>query len=93
MEIPTRQWSSVWSPQGSVRVRPLGPPEPLAAVPLAGARPSIRAALIAQARQARFPQWLADAQRRALPNGTCWRDQFPELGEVDLSDYLPFLKL
>lgn len=93
MSLPTRRWTSVWSPLGAVRVRPLRPPEPLGGVPLASVRPSIRAALIAQARQARFPTWLTAEQRRAFPEGTCWRDRFPELGEADLTGYLPFLAL
>jgi hypothetical protein len=93
MGIPTKQWSSVWSPLGSVRVRPLGPPEPLGSVPLAGVSSSIRAALMSQARQARFPSWLASEQRRAFPAGTCWRDQFPEVGDVDLSEYISFLQI
>ena len=28
-----------------------------------------------------------------MPQALCWRDQFPELGEVDLTNYLPFLAL
>ena len=93
MGLPSRRWSSVWSPLGAVRVRPLAPPEPLAAVPLGSVRPSIRAALIAQAREARLPNWLIVQQRRAFPSGTCWRDEFPEPGDVDLTGYLPFLAL
>jgi hypothetical protein len=93
MGLPTRRWSSVWSPLGAVRVRPLSAPEPLGGVPLAGARPSIRAALMGQAREARFPQWLTGEERGAFPEGTCWRDQFPQSGEVDLTGYLPFLEL
>jgi hypothetical protein len=94
MTLPVRRWSSIWSPvAGSVRVRPLGPPLPLATVPPASARPSIRTALTAQARLAAFPNWLTAEQRRAFPSGTCWRDQFPELGEADLTAYLPFLEL
>ena len=93
MGIPTKRWSFVWSPLGAVRVRPLAAPEPLGGIPLPSARRSIRAALLAQARQARFPEWLAAEQRRATPAGTCWRDQFPQLGEVDLTQYLPFLQL
>jgi hypothetical protein len=93
MAIPTKRWSFVWSPQGAVRVRPLAPPEPLGGIPLATARPSIRAALIAQSREARFPQWLLSEEKKAFPEGTCWRDQFPEVGEVDLTAYLPFLGL
>jgi hypothetical protein len=93
MGIPTRRWSSVWSPLGAVRVRPLAAPEPLAGVPFGSARPSIRAALMTQQRQARFPSWLTAEERSAFPAGTCWRDQFPELGETDLTGYLPFLEL
>jgi hypothetical protein len=93
MGLPTRRWASVWSPLGAVRVRPLAAPEPLAGVPYGSARPSIRAALMAQQRQSRFPSWLTAEQRSAFPEGTCWRDQFPELGEVDLTGYLSFLVL
>jgi len=93
MGLPTKRWSSVWSPLGAVRVRPLAPPEPLGGVPLASARPSIRAALIDQAREARFPQWVLGEERAAFPEGTCWRDRFPQTGEVDLTGYLPFLSL
>jgi hypothetical protein len=93
MDLPTRRWASVWSPLGAVRVRPLAPPEPLGGVPLGSARPSIRAALMTQQRQARFPDWLNAEERQAFPSGTCWRDQFPQPGEVDLTGYLPFLVL
>jgi hypothetical protein len=93
MGLPTRRWASVWSPLGAVRVRPLAPPEPLGGVPFGSARPSIRAALMAQQRQARFPDWLNAEERQAFPAGTCWRDQFPQPGEVDLTGYLQFLEL
>jgi hypothetical protein len=93
MGIPTKRWSFVWSPLGAVRVRPLGPPEPLGSVPYGSALPSIRAVLMAQARQARFPAWLTAEQQKAFPEATCWRDQFPQLGEADLAQYLPFLEL
>jgi hypothetical protein len=93
MGIPMKRWSSVWSPLGAVRVRPLGPPQPLGGVPLGSATPSIRAVLIAQARQARFPTWLAARQRAAFPEATCWRDQFPQVGDADLSEFLEFLQI
>jgi hypothetical protein len=48
---------------------------------------------MAQQRQARFPDWLNGEERQAFPEGTCWRDQFPQPGEVDLTGYLPFLEL
>jgi hypothetical protein len=74
-------------------VRPLGPPKTLSSLPLGSVRPSIRTALIEQAREEHFPVWLTAAQKAAFPEATCWRDQFPELGEVDLTNYLPFLAL
>jgi hypothetical protein len=83
----------LWSPLGTVQVRPLGPPQRLAAVPLGTVRLAIRSALVDEARQDRFPVWLTAAQKAAFPEATCWRDQFPELGEVDLTNYLPFLAL
>jgi hypothetical protein len=93
MALSSGRWSALWSPLGTVRVRPLGPPMPLGSVPLGNVRHAIRAALIAQAREARFPAWLTTAQRSAFPEAICWRDQMPELGEVDLTNYLPFLAL
>ena len=45
------------------------------------------------AREEHFPVWLTAAQKAAFPEAICWRDQFPELGQVDLTNYLPFLAL
>ncbi len=93
MSLSSGRWSAVWSPLGTVQVRPLGPPLPLGTLPLGNAREAIRAALMAQAREDRYPTWLADAQQAAFPEAICWRDQMPEMGEVDLTNYLPFLAL
>jgi hypothetical protein len=93
MSLASGRWASVWSPLGRVKVRPLGPPKSLASLPLGSVRSSIRSALIDQARQEHFPVWLAAAQKAAFPQAICWRDQFPEIGEVDLTNYLPFLAL
>jgi hypothetical protein len=93
MTLSSGRWTALWSPLGTVRVRALGPPLPLGSVPLGNVRRSIRAALIAQAREAYFPTWLTSAQKAAFRDAICWRDQFPELGEVDLTNYLPFLSL
>jgi hypothetical protein len=93
MGLPTRRWTSVWSAGGPVRVRPLGPPRPLASLPLPTVRPSIRAALVAQAQDARYPSWIAARQSRSFWSATCWRDEFPAPGGVDLTEYLPFLEL
>ncbi len=93
MTLASGRWASVWSPLGRVRVRPLGPPKTLGSLPLGSVRSSIRSALIDQAREEHFPVWLAAAQKAAFPQAICWRDQFPEIGEVDLTNYLPFLAL
>ena len=93
MNVATGRWSTVWSPLGPVQVRPLGSPQPLSALPLASVRTAIRSALMAQAREDRFSAWLMSAQRAALSEATCWRDQMPEPSEVDLTNYLPFLAL
>ena len=93
MRLASGRWSALWSPLGTVRVRPLGPPLPLGSLPLGSVRTGIRAALIAQAREDHFPVWLTSAQRAALPQAICWRDQLPQLGEVDLTNYLSFLAL
>jgi hypothetical protein len=93
MNLSSGRWSAVWSPLGTVRVRPLGPPQPLGSLPLGNVRLSIRNALIDQAREEHFPTWLTAAQKAAFPEALCWRDQLPELGEVDLTNYLPFLAL
>jgi hypothetical protein len=93
MTVATGRWSTVWSPLGAVQVRPLSLPQPLAALPLASVRTGIRSALMAQEREDRFSDWLMSAQRAALSEAICWRDQMPELSEVDLTNYLPFLAL
>ena len=93
MNLSSGRWSALWSPLGTVQVRPLGPPQPLGSLPLRNVRASIRTALIEQAREENFPAWLTAAQKAAFPEAICWRDQFPELGEVDLTNYLPFLAL
>jgi hypothetical protein len=93
MALASGRWSQVWSPLGIVQVRPLGPPLPLGTLPIGNVREGIRAALVAQAREDRYPIWLAEAQQAAFPEAICWRDLFPEKGDVDLTNYLPFLAL
>ncbi len=93
MELPSGRWTPVWSPTGTVRVRPLGPPVALGSVAPARARPSIRAALVTQEREAKYPLWISTQQTRSFRNVVCWRDQLPMPGIVDLTEYLPFLAL
>jgi hypothetical protein len=93
MSVPSGRWTSVWSTSGAVRVRPLGPPVALGSVPLDRLRASIRAALMAQQREANYPTWIAARQSRSFDQAVCWRDELPAVGIADLTDYLPFLTL
>jgi hypothetical protein len=93
MNAPSRRWTSIWSTSGPVRVRPLGPPLPLGSVPAGQARASIRAALLSQEREARYPAWIGTQQSRSFNQAVCWRDELPAVGIADLTDYLPFLTL
>jgi hypothetical protein len=83
----------VWSAIGPVRVRALAAPVRLATVPLGRVSPSIRAALIAQERDDRYPSWIATQQARSFNDAICWRDELPAVGIADLTEYLPFLSL
>ncbi len=93
MNLASGRWASLWSPLGTLQVRPLGPPLALGSLPLGTVAQAIRAALVTQAQEDRFPAWLTAAQKGAFPEAICWRDQLPEAGEVDLTNYLPFLAL
>ena len=43
MTLSSGRWSSLWSPLGTIQVRPLGPPLPLGTLPLGNVREAIRA--------------------------------------------------
>jgi hypothetical protein len=85
--------ASVLTSEGSFRVKPLDDALPLGAVPLGKAAPAIKAALRAFARGEQFEQWTVSKQRAALNTATCARDDLPQPSAVDLTAYLPFLRL
>lgn len=89
----TGHWATVVTASGQWKIRPLGPPAPLASFSLAAARPSIRAALQNASRTNAFQSWSAARQRNALKQTVCRRDSLPSVGAVDLTSYLPFLAL
>lgn len=84
---------TVWTPLGSVAVKPLGGPTVLGAVPLALARPAIVNALKTFARGEAFERWTEKQQQGALATTICARDDLPQPSAVELSTYLPFLRL
>ena len=84
---------TVWTPLGLVAVKPLSEPLALGAVPLEQARPAIVAALRHFARGEAFERWTESVQNRDLDSTVCARDDLPQPGAVELSTYLPFLRV
>jgi hypothetical protein len=78
---------------GGVKVTAVGDVAPLGAFPLAGAAPSIRAALAGHAREDAFRTWSSQRQNQALNRLECAKDDLPQPAPVDLTDWLPFLAL
>jgi hypothetical protein len=93
LQVKIGRWSTVTSASGQWKVKPLGPVAPLAAFPLAKARPAIAAALRQSSRTDAYQSWTAAKQRAALKQTACRRDELPSAGAVDLTSYLPFLAL
>jgi hypothetical protein len=79
--------------EGVFTVRALADTAPLAAIPVAAARPAIRRALRTAAQADRYHTWTALEQKRALDDLRCTRDRLPQVGAVELTSYLPFLTL
>lgn len=78
---------------GTFEVRPLGPSQPLGALPLPTVRPGIVAALRGFERAQSFERWTILQQDRALNRTICLRDMLPQPAAIDLTGYLPFLRL
>ena len=79
--------------EGSFRIKPLDDALPLGAVPLRKATPAIAAALRGFARGDAFENWTVSKQRYVLNTAICARDDLPQPGAVDLTSYLPYLRL
>ncbi|MDQ3992790.1 MAG: hypothetical protein M3229_03935, partial [Actinomycetota bacterium] len=84
-------FSRVFTADGPVSVRALGPTLPLGAFPLALARPAIGASLAETARAAKFQSWLLRRETSALGRTVCVRDELPLPEPIDLTAFLPFL--
>jgi hypothetical protein len=76
-----------------VKVTVVGEVAPLGSFPFAQAAPAVRAALVAQQKDAAFTTWLRRRQNQALGRVTCQHDQSPQPATVDLTDWLPYLDL
>ncbi len=91
--FPTAVRRQLQTMEGSFSVTALGESLPLGAVPLAMARPAIRSALIALARDDAYDTWLGRREKALLNLTVCAHDQLPQVGSIDLTSYLPFLAL
>ena len=91
--MPGGQDSTVVTASGSYQVRALGQMLPLGGFPIAVARPAIRAALTSFARADAYESWTIKRQTAALNETVCRGDHLPSVGAVDLTSFLPFLRL
>jgi hypothetical protein len=91
--LPTGRRSRLTTLLGTFAVRPLGPAQPLGALPLATVRPAIVAALRGFERAQSFEHWTIAQQNHALNRTICLRDQLPQAAAIDLTEYLPFLRI
>ncbi len=91
--LAVRTAADVTTAEGEFTVAPLDDPLPLSAVPLALARPSISALLLALARDDVFDAWTTARQDAALDRILCRGDDLPAPADLRLSSYLPFLAL
>lgn len=91
--LATGRKTQVTTLSGTYSVRPLAAPQPLGSLALSRARPAIVAALRGFARAQAFEQWTIAKQTVALASTICVRDQLPQPAAIDLTEYLPFLRL
>jgi hypothetical protein len=91
--LPTGRKARVETLLGIFDVRPLGPSQPLGALPLSAVRPAIVAALRGFARAQAFERWTIARQNVVLGQTICQRDELPQPAAIDLTQYLPFLRI
>ena len=91
--LPLGRKSRLSTLLGTFAVRPLGPSQSLGALPLADVRPAIVAALRGFERAQSFERWTITQQTHALNRTICQRDELPQPAAIDLTEYLPFLRV
>ncbi|HLY93967.1 MAG TPA: hypothetical protein VKP14_03885, partial [Gaiellaceae bacterium] len=91
--LPTGQSATVRTGDGTFSVKPLRDALSLGAVPLGNVRPAIVAALRSFERGQAYESWTVRLQRSALNKAICARDDLPQPAAVDLTSFLPFLRL
>jgi hypothetical protein len=91
--LPTGRKSRVSTLGRTFAVRPLGPAQPLGSLPLSTVRSGIVAALRGFERAQAFERWTIRQQTQAQNRTICLRDQLPQPAAIDLTEYLPFLRI
>ena len=79
--------------EGTLKVRALSPTVPLGAFSTAEARGAIRGALVRNAQDQVFDNWLMKRESSSLTWTTCRGDWMPAAGTLELTSELPFLEL
>lgn len=91
--LPTGRDGIVTTSQGTVVVRPLGPSLPLAVFPATLVRRAIVSALLGLGREQAYRSWLQQQEATLQNAAVCRGDDVPAPLPVDLTEYLPFLRL
>ena len=84
---------AVRTSEGSYAVKILNEPQTLGAVPISKVSATIASALREFARGDAFDKWTVGKQRVILNNALCKGDDLPQPSAVDLTQFLPFLRL
>jgi len=91
--LPTGRKTQVATLLGTFAVRPLGASQPLGSLPISAVRPAIVAALRSFERAQSFERWTIARQNVVLNQTICLHDDLPQPAAVDLTQYLPFLRI
>jgi hypothetical protein len=91
--LPTGRKAHLATLLGTFAVRPLGEAQPLGALPISTVRPAIVAALRGFERAQAYERWTIARQNLVLSRTICARDELPQPAAVDLTQYLPFLRI
>lgn len=91
--LPTGRKARVATLLGTFAVRPLGASQPLGSLPISAVRPAIVAALRGFERAQSFERWTIARQNVVLNQTICLHDELPQPAAVDLTQYLPFLRI
>jgi len=91
--LPTGRKAQVATLLGAFAVRPLGASQPLGSLPISAVRPAIVAALRSFERAQSFERWTIARQNVVLNQTICLHDDLPQPAAVDLTQYLPFLRI